>query len=361
MLNSLLKLSKTDRNKLILKLKLETKRHLFDSIYTMTEELGLDAVPDFETRVKMRYELIKKFPDTVFWDYAECANIKSGIKKTDSPDFEIYPACKVSTNGDVIVFNKIKRLFVYPVEPTNRYGEIKFSNGSRTRHRLIASTFIPKPERLKDIPYAELQVNHIDLTCWNNRIENLEWVTDKENQRHRYSIDRYEEEKYFLFIVAVDNGFLGREFVLSEHDLSVIGTDFIQIRKVMSRDIELPTYKGFAITLLHRDNIKDAFIGLPDDIAELLNTEPRYFDVDIKPVIGTVLKGRYKGFEFSLFGATEVNRYFNRAHVEAVTRGKLLSHSGCTFRRCSPREAIPLHGKLTKEIAEDFCSPKILS
>ena len=44
-------------------------------------------------------------------------------------------------------------------------------------HRLIALTFIPNPEN-------KPQVDHIDFNEQNNRVDNLRWVTSKENQIH---------------------------------------------------------------------------------------------------------------------------------------------------------------------------------
>lgn len=47
-------------------------------------------------------------------------------------------------------------------------------------HRLIAETFYDYDK------YDELEVNHIDGNKLNNRIENLEWCTRKENVDHAF-------------------------------------------------------------------------------------------------------------------------------------------------------------------------------
>lgn len=46
-------------------------------------------------------------------------------------------------------------------------------------HKLVAQAFIPKSNE-------KLQVNHIDGNKQNNKVSNLEWVTNKENMNHAF-------------------------------------------------------------------------------------------------------------------------------------------------------------------------------
>ena len=62
-----------------------------------------------------------------------------------------------------------------PSHLINGYETVTLSNNKKMAvHRLVALTFIPNPDNK---PY----VNHIDSNKTNNKLENLEWVTQKEN------------------------------------------------------------------------------------------------------------------------------------------------------------------------------------
>ena len=63
----------------------------------------------------------------------------------------------------------------------NGYIRVFIHDKTYALHRLIALTFIQNPNNKQ-------QVNHIDGNKTNNCLDNLEWVTNEENQIHKFKI-----------------------------------------------------------------------------------------------------------------------------------------------------------------------------
>ena len=93
------------------------------------------------------------------------------------PNFEKYSA---STKG------RVKRIRLLTHYWNDRRGYFYVSlqqNGRRKNfmlHSLIAETFLGKP--------LNKEVNHKDGNPKNNELDNLEWVTHSENQKHSYRL-----------------------------------------------------------------------------------------------------------------------------------------------------------------------------
>lgn len=72
------------------------------------------------------------------------------------------------------------------IKNNDRYSKIDLYSDwvqvTRNIHRIVAETFLIKPPN-------KSEVNHKDLNRYNNSLDNLEWVTDKENKIH-YQLNR---------------------------------------------------------------------------------------------------------------------------------------------------------------------------
>ena len=87
---------------------------------------------------------------------------------------------EVSNFGNVRTLHYKKPYLMHPVLDAKGYRRVSFTRVNSKKykrfavHRLVAQAFIPNPDNLPE-------VNHKDENRQNNRVDNLEWCTNKYN------------------------------------------------------------------------------------------------------------------------------------------------------------------------------------
>lgn len=323
---------------------------------TLTEilELKYDETMSYEERVQKRYDYIKeqleKNPGYEGWDYLE--NVKYGLKFEHLITFEYM----ISTKGRILtLFMQEGRYKVLRGKLSNHgYREQtllinKVPYGCRV-HRVLSSTFIPKPSHYKQ-GINRLVVNHKDLIKLNNNFTNLEWCTNQENTRHQL-IEHENRNTYFNSIfqgtIELDCKYKGVKFkVYGTEGLEDIGLDGNALSKVFTKGYELSFGCSWKyITQEEADKLPD----IPEFIKNKFLNDRNYMNHRIKPLKGTVVREcEYKGLEFVIYGKQELQSFdINQGNVSvSIVTGKVI-HS-CLWEYVTRDEAELLQRGLTKE------------
>lgn len=154
--------------------------------------------------------------------------------KLDSKKIPDYPNYSVTYNGRIFNHNT-ERFMAFWIMPEG-YFRLNIKNESGQKkflvHRLIALTFIPNPEN-------KPQVNHIDSNKSNNSVNNLEWITNKENREHalrqyktlsivpkNYSIKDYMRVEYNIRKAKTEITILNKDLLKDNQEVAQIMKQF---------------------------------------------------------------------------------------------------------------------------------------
>lgn len=100
---------------------------------------------------------------------------------------------KLKPKGSYYISNKgnfystFSKKCIKPQKDHKGYLYVEIGRKKYKVHRLVAKYFLPNPNNLP-------QVNHIDCNKSNNNVENLEWVTNRENYEHSLKMGTFSKE-----------------------------------------------------------------------------------------------------------------------------------------------------------------------
>ena len=183
----------------------------------------------------------------------EISTMKEIFKKI--PDFERY---SISNFGNVI--NNVTGQPISQRKATNGYlrfnvrkGNVKYEKPTTLHtHRTVCELFIPKVT-------DKAHVNHIDGNKENNKSDNLEWVTPRENSQHAYNniknykkaidsnIKKAQESNKIILDVWQHGKYLGR-YKGKEHTADLLGIDQKTIYNTLRG---MTNRKGYAFSVVN--------------------------------------------------------------------------------------------------------------
>jgi len=139
-------------------------------------------------------------------------------------------------NSDGTIYSNVTKRVLRPAKNSAGYLCVGLYDGSKPKrqkmflvHRLIAEVFLGK---------SDLCVNHKNGNKMDNRIENLEWVTTSENNKHSREVlgNRFVGQKHGRAKLTNENVLDIRKSLLPASDLAkVYGVSWKTIKYIQTR------------------------------------------------------------------------------------------------------------------------------
>jgi hypothetical protein len=117
---------------------------------------------------------------------------------------ELWKECPLGTDFPKVLTSNLGRVKIKDNNPRygtlrkNGYYDIKINKKTFRVHRLVCLTFLENPD-------SKPFVNHKDENRSNNKIDNLEWITAKDNVNHSLNLNnRIKQNKRSKIVIQID-------------------------------------------------------------------------------------------------------------------------------------------------------------
>lgn len=129
----------------------------------------------------VRTDMIVKFTEGR-QNFETCIDCLQSYKALPSVDFKWIAGTKYAVSSEGMIWSSKRDVYLTPCTDAFGYSVTKLGGSSKLVkiHRVVAEVFLPNPEN-------KPQVNHKDGDKSNNKVSNLEWVTEKENVVHAFA------------------------------------------------------------------------------------------------------------------------------------------------------------------------------
>lgn len=176
----------------------------------------------------------KKSAGGFIWKYA---NIEYKIIEN-----EIWKQLDIN-NSKIMVSNygRIKRennIPIYGTKTDQGYYTTTINNKTFRIHRLVALTFLQNPGNK---PF----VNHIDENKGNNKLENLEWITNIDNINHSVKQNKINIRSKSILLIDKNTNKIIQEITSITQAVKKLGINHQHIRKLCNKIY--PSYKNYIL------------------------------------------------------------------------------------------------------------------
>ena len=307
----------------------------------------------YDERVLARHNYIeeqkKKDPNYIGYDFVEHFSSTYG-GKLQKIVYTLDFSKLVNTIGQVvrILYNEV--FITFGGDPSRKYKSINMRIKNKTSkftvHRIVASTFIPIPEKLKEIR-DKLVINHKNDDARCNFRSNLEWCTNQENIKKAVETGA-KPSSAFKFTITRPGPYFGNEYYFN--NMGSLEENGFANAGVYAYLNNSAGYLCGTWEIVPREELKDKEIGVSRDVFDYIK-DRKYGSINAVGWVGTIIsEGPCKGQRFVIYGYAQITSLgFNSSNISNCVAGRVKVHRNCVWEKISTTKLPDVSIGLTEE------------